>query len=350
MKGIKHFWAIALMALLMTGAVLPAQEKSPEIPAAPPVSAPAPAAPALELDPALQRIIDMDNEAQAKADIWIREHEELNKEKPFQDDTLPMRIRDRLDSVEKAYQDYLFSHSENMEARLAYASFLMDTGKDNEAAKEWLRLKETHPGHPVLLNNLGNYFAQKGDAPEAFPYYEEAMASAPREALYVKNLASVVYVFREEAMAYYRLKPQQALLLAQALYRKALLLKPDDFIARTALAQTWYYLTPFEPEKALADWKKAYELASDDSERQGILLHYARVAILSEKFDEAEKQLEEITYARHQELKKTLLNNLNERRKLAQEKSASDSPAPSEAKPESAASAESAPKPTTPSP
>jgi tetratricopeptide (TPR) repeat protein len=105
-------------------------------------------------------------------------------------------------------------------------------------------------------------------------------------------------------MAYYRLKPQQALLLAQALYRKALLLKPDDFITHTALAQTWYYLTPFEPEKALADWKKAYELASDDSERQGILLHYARVAILSGKFDEAEKQLEEITYAKHQELKK----------------------------------------------
>lgn len=137
-------------------------------------------------------------------------------------------------------------------------------------------------------------------------------------------------------MAYYRLKPQQALLLAQALYRKALLLKPDDFITHTALAQTWYYLTPFEPEKALADWKKAYELASDDSERQGILLHYARVAILSGKFDEAEKQLEEITYAKHQELKKTLLQNLNERRKLAQEKSASDSPAPSQAKPESA--------------
>ncbi len=342
MKGMKHFWAIALPVFLIAGVVLPAQEKAPELPAAPPVSAPAPAAPALELDPALQRIIDMDNEAQAQADIWIREHEELNKEKPFLDDTLPMRIRDRLDSVEKAYQDYLFSHSESMEARLAYASFLMDTGRDNEAAREWLRLKETHPGHPVLLNNLGNYFTQKGDAPEAFPYYEEAMAAAPREALYVKNLASVVYVFREEAMAYYRLSPQQALLLAQALYRKALLLKPDDFITRTALAQTWYYLTPFEPEKALADWKKAYELASDDSERQGILLHYARIAILSGKYDEAEKQLEEVTYAKHQELKKTLLRNLNERRNLAQGKSASDSPAPSEIKPESA---EPAPQP-----
>jgi len=108
------------------------------------------------------------------------------------------------------------------------------------------------------------------------------------------------------------------LLLAQALYRKALLLAPDDFILRTALAQTWYYLSPFEPEKALADWKKAHALAADDSERQAVLLHYARVAILAGDFEEAQKQLEAVTFPQHQELKETLLKNLDERRKLAE--------------------------------
>lgn len=320
MNRLKPFCSIALLALalLASAPALLAQEQTPEVLVPAPASDPVRSTPSLELDPALQRIIDQDNQAQAQADLWIREHQELNKEKPFQDDTLPLRIRDRLASVEKAYEDYLFGHPESMEGRLAYASFLMDIGRDNDAAREWLRLKEKHPDSPVLLNNLGNYFAQKGEALEAFPYYEAAIAKAPQEPLYVKNLASVVYIFREEAFTYYHLKPQAALLLAQALYRKALLLAPDDFILRTALAQTWYYLSPFKPEKALADWKKAHALAADDSERQAVLLHYARVAILAGDFEEAQKQLEAVTFPQHQELKETLLKNLDERRKLAE--------------------------------
>ncbi|MBO4715134.1 MAG: hypothetical protein J5672_03425 [Verrucomicrobia bacterium] len=269
------------------------------------------------IDPELQKIIDQDNETQIEVDKWIKDYQALNKTNAVQDATLPLRIRERFDSIKSAYEDYLFTHSTNMEARLAYASFLSDIGQDNDAAREWLKLQKQHPDNPVLWNNLGNYFAQNGSAKDAFPYYEKAIELAPKEVLYLKNLASVVYIYRQEAMEYYDLTEQQSLRLAQALYQKATLLQPDDFVLATSLAQTWYYITPFDSEKARAAWEKAYTMASDDSERQGIILHYARVAILNEQFDEALKWLDSVTYSQHQTLKKQLLENLEKRRELS---------------------------------
>ena len=271
----------------------------------------------ITIDPELQKIIDQDNEAQIEVDKWIKDYQALNRTNAVQDATLPLRIRERFDSVKSAYEDYLFTHSTNMEARLAYASFLTDIGQDNDAAREWLKLQKQHPDNPVLWNNLGNYFAQKGSAKDAFPYYEKAIELAPKEVLYLKNLANVVYIFRQEAMEYYSMNEQQTIRLAQAFYQKAKLLQPDDFVLATSLAQTWYYITPFNSKQARAAWEKAYEMASDDSERQGILLHYARVAILDERFDEALQWLDQVTYSQHQKLKQQLLENLEKRRELS---------------------------------
>lgn len=118
-------------------------------------------------------------------------------------------------------------------------------------------------------------------------------------------------------MEYYSMNEQQTIRLAQAFYQKAKLLQPDDFVLATSLAQTWYYITPFNARQARAAWEKAYEMASDDSERQGILLHYARVAILDEQFDEALQWLDQVTYSPHQKLKQQLLENLEKRRELS---------------------------------
>ena len=103
----------------------------------------------ITIDPELQKIIDQDNEAQIEVDKWIKDYQALNRTTAVQDATLPLRIRERFDSVKSAYEDYLFTHSTSMEARLAYASFLTDIGQDNDAAREWLKLQKQHPDNPV---------------------------------------------------------------------------------------------------------------------------------------------------------------------------------------------------------
>lgn len=276
-----------------------------------------------DIEPELQKIIDKDNQAQAEVDKWIRDQMTLNKDSEIQmdDPTLPLRVRDHFSEIKQLYEDYLSTHPDSMQGRLAYASFLSDIGNENDATVQWNKLIEKHPQNPVLWNNLGNSFAQRSAPEKAFSYYEEAIRLAPKEPLYVKNLAAVVYLFRREAMDYYLLNELQAIQLAQTLYEKAALMDPDDFVLATQLAQTCYYTIPFDVAKARAWWQKAYELASDEPERQGVILHFARIAILNNQFDEAQKQLDLITYKDYLPLKERLRENLNQRQKIKQDSS-----------------------------
>lgn len=273
-----------------------------------------------QIDPALQKIIDLDNETQAETDKWIQDYNKLNTTNEVTDATLPLRILDRLDTVQQAYEEYLFTHADSLEGRLAYASFLADSGKDNDAAREWMKLRDQYPNNPVLWNNMGNYFGQKGDAANAFPNYEKAIELAPKEPLYTKNLALVIYIFRQEAMDYYHLNEQQTVLLAQALFQRTAQIASNDFVLATLLAQTWYNIQPFQAAKARKDWEKAYALASDDAERQGVQIHYARVAMLDNDLDTAEKELAQVTFSGHQESKTELLAEIQQRKKSVAEK------------------------------
>ena len=188
-----------------------------------------------DIEPELQKIIDKDNQAQAEVDKWIRDQMTLNKDSEIQmdDPTLPLRVRDHFSEIKQLYEDYLSTHPDSMQGRLAYASFLSDIGNENDATVQWNKLIEKHPQNPVLWNNLGNSFAQRSAPEKAFSYYEEAIRLAPKEPLYVKNLAAVVYLFRREAMDYYLLNELQAIQLAQTLYEKAALMDPDDFVLAT---------------------------------------------------------------------------------------------------------------------
>ena len=48
-------------------------------------------------------------------------------------------------------------------------------------------------------------------------------------------------------------------------------------------------------DDALKAWRKAYDLARDNIERQGVLLHFARFQINAGRFDEARKNLNSVT-------------------------------------------------------
>jgi len=252
-------------------------------------------------DEQLRKIMEKDEDAQAEADKWILEYRDLNRTNAVEDATLPVRILDLFSSVQIAYEEYLFSHGDSLEGQLAYASFLADIGKENDAVTVWLAQAKKYPENPVLWNNIANHYAQAEYPEKSFDYYEKAIQLAPMEPLYLSNLATVVYVFRDESMKHYQLSEQQVLRFAQSLYRKAYFLK-KNFVLATQIAQTWYFIEPFRYDMAMTDWKKAYLLASDDAEREGVLLHFARVNVIARKFTEAEGYLENVKYPAHQQV------------------------------------------------
>ena len=162
---------------------------------------------------------------------------------------------------------------------------------------------------------------------KSFEYYEKAMEMAPQEPVYVQNLATTVFLFRQDAMEHYKFSEQQVFSRAMELYKKALSLDPENFSLAAELAQTYYGVKPPKfadtnatlaaemklADEALAAWDKAQKLGRDDLEREGIHLHFARWQINTARYAEARKSLAAVTNEIWAATKKNLMKKLDGR-------------------------------------
>lgn len=276
------------------------------------------------------KLLEADDAAQAEVDQWIRDNSQFQLQGAgVEAAALNLRIRKRFDPVKKAYEDFLRIHPEHTRTRLAYGSFLNDIGEEDAAHAQWEKARQTDPKDPAAWNNLANYYGHNGPVTNAFKYYAKAIELDPTESTYYFNFATTVYLFRRDATNYYKLTLPQVFEKAMGLYRKALELDPENFVLATDYAQSYYGFDPSltgNAEKdrqikqkhcddALAAWQVAFKLAKDDLERQGVLLHYARLQINADRFEEARKNLNAITNAGLGVTKTNLLKKLEARSK-----------------------------------
>ena len=255
-----------------------------------------------------QKLLEMDDDAQEEVDKWIKEAQ-AGAQKGVLTISLEGRIKQRLDPVKKAYDSFLQRNPNHARARLAYGSFLSDIREEEAGAEQWEKARELDPKDPAAWNNLANYYGHNGPVQKAFEYYAKAIELKPMEALYYENFATTVYLFRHDATNYFKINEQQVFDKAMGLYAKAQELDPTNFVLATDIAQSYYGIKPPKTgdadadrkaeqklyEEALASWKKAYALARDDIERQGVLIHFARLQINAGKYDEARKNLNAVT-------------------------------------------------------
>ena len=261
-------------------------------------------------------------------DKWIQER---NSQPIPQSDveraSLNARIRRRFDPVKKAYEDFLTRHSGHVEARIAYGSFLNDIGDEPAAEVQWIKATETDPKNPAGWNNLANLNGHSGDVKKSFDYYARAIALDPAEPVYLQNLATTVFLFRKDAMEFYKIDEQEVFAKAMRLYRQALALDPEDFSMAAELAQTYYGIKVPKidgtnvnraaelklAEEAMTAWRAAQKLATSDVEREGIHIHLARWQINLGRDAEARRNLEAITNEVWLAAKKNQLRRLAER-------------------------------------
>lgn len=248
------------------------------------------------VDRAYQALLAADDAAQEEVDRWIREADSGDKE--VEEKALQKRIDDRLRGIEEAYRKFLNDHASHVEARVAFGSFLADTGRELEARTEWEKALVLAPRNPAIYNNLAGTYGHRGPVTNAFVCYEKAIELAPDEPVYYQNFATTVFLFRRDVMAHYGFTDEQKVFdKALALYSKAQELDPGNFILATDIAQTYYGIRPPRHDAALAAWRRALALASDDLERQGVLLHVARVEVQAGRFDAARIHLNLVTNA-----------------------------------------------------
>lgn len=263
---------------------------------------------------ALQKIMDDDDAAQTEVDKWIRDNNAFAAQGAGESKAdLNRRIKARFDSVRKGYDDYLSRYTNSARGFLAYGSFLNDMGDEEGAVKQYEISRQLDPKNPAVWNNLANFYGEFSPVTNAFACYARAIELNPNEPVYYQNLATTVYLFRRDAEQFYGINEQQVFDKSLGLYRKAVQLDPDNFPLATDYAQSYYGIRPLRTNDALVAWTNALRIAHDDTEREGVFIHLARIKMAAGRFTEAREQLQAVTNAELLVLKNRLERNLADR-------------------------------------
>jgi tetratricopeptide (TPR) repeat protein len=258
-----------------------------------------------------QEVLAEDDATQDQIEKWSKEADAAaGAGNPQPKLTLRARVSQRLQTVKKSYDDFLQRHPNHARARLAYGSFLNDTGQEEGAVVQWDKARILDPANPAAWNNLANYYGHRSPVKKAFEYYEKAIELDPNEAVYYWNFATTVYLFRLDARQYYSITEEQVFNKALDLYRKAVKLDPENFVLASDYAESYYGTNPPRWREGLEAWKQTLKIAHDEIEREGVYTHLARIEIKLGLFEDARKNLDAVTNANYAVLKHRLDLNL----------------------------------------
>lgn len=295
---------------------------------------------------AYHKLLAEDDAAQEEVDQWISEAKAARAQgNRVPEEALGARIDQRFAPVRKAYQEFLREHPRHVGARLAYGSFLYETLDEELGVEQWEKAREIDPKNPAVWNNLANHFGHRGPVSKAFEYYTKAIELNPEEPVYLQNLATTTYVFRKDAMAFFKTGEKEVFDRSLELYRKALKFDPGNFPLATDYAQSYYGIKPLRTKEALAAWNYALEIANDDFERQGVYLHLARVELNSGMFEDARKHLGMVSNEFYAVLRDRLARNLAEKERPTTEPPAATATAKAVPEPSTSQTSTTPPKP-----
>ena len=231
---------------------------------------------------------------------------------------LNQKIKVRLDDVRHGYQGFLRNHPDSARGYLAYGSFLNDIGEEESAKAQYENSRLLDPKNPAVWNQLANYYGEYGGLTNAFADYTEAIRLDPAEPVYYQNFATTVYLFRKDAREFYGITEQQVFDKALGLYQQAMKLAPDNLVLATDYAESYYGIRPLRTNDALVAWTNCLNICQDENEREGVLIHLARVKIAAGRLEEAQAHLDAVTNPVFGDMRKRLEGNiLNDRKKAA---------------------------------
>ncbi len=276
-------------------------------------------------DLALKEVMELDDKVRGEVDDLLQDEEKAKVTQPkLERLSARERMTQKLAPVRQAYEDFIAKYPSNARGRIAYGSFLNETGDEEGALSQWTRAREIDPREPSVWNNLANYYGHNGQVTNAFAHYAKAIELEPTESVYYHNLATMLFMFRGDAATYLKKGVPEVLQDAMAFYHRAVELDPLNFTLATDVAQSYYGLPALQTHagvardprfesyltEALGAWTNAMRIARDDIERQGVLIHYARLNITGGRFDAARQALGGVTNGMFTTVKETLKKRL----------------------------------------
>jgi len=277
----------------------------------------------------LRKVMEADDSADEEIGRWLSERRAMDPTDLRTESELAFRrrVEVRNDAVREQYVQLIGRHPQYVPALNAYASFLAESGDEEEAIVQLEKASGLNPRDPAVWNNLANLYGHIGPIHRAFPAYEKAIELNPYEPVYRYNLATVVFLFRKDSMEYYRCDEQTVFNRALDLYREVRRLRPHNFRYAFDFAQTFYGVKAAPAETAegrrQADlqlagvargaWLDALALADNEDDRAGIFLHLARWNIRTGEFEAARTNLTLVTNEVHLDMRKRLERNIAEK-------------------------------------
>jgi tetratricopeptide (TPR) repeat protein len=262
-------------------------------------------------DKELDELMHQDNLATSDVDRWIRENNDLKASGgALKADVLNAKILSRYTTIRTGYKDFIAKHPQNTRAMLAYGSFLTDLGEEEASIAMVEKAREIDPKNPAAWNQAANYYGHRGPITNAFIYYAKAIELETNEAIYYQNFATTVFLFRKDAMEFYKIDEQGVFNKALELYKKATDVDPDNFELAQDVAQTYYGIRPYRIEAALGAWTNALRVATTEIEKEGVYIHFARLNNNVGRTEVAKKYLSQVTNEVYDVLKNRLLRNI----------------------------------------
>ena len=265
------------------------------------------------LEKEYEKLLEDDDAAQAEVDQWIQDNDKFAAQGAgISRQEMRRKITARFEPVKQAYEDFLQRHPNHARARIAYGSFLGDISDEDGSQEQLEKVLEIETNNPAVYNNLANIYGHHGPVKRAFEFYAKAIDLNPNEPVYYHNFGTTVFLFRKDAKEYYGINEQEVFDKALVLYSNSMRLDPTNFPLASDIAQTYYGIKPTRVEEALTAWTNALRLASDELEREGVYVHFARIKLHAGRFDEARSHLNAVTNEHYAALKQRLTKNIVE--------------------------------------
>lgn len=184
----------------------------------------------------------------------------------------PDEAAPELEKVRAEYARLVAQHPEHAPTRHAYATFLWETRRHDEAVAQWLEAFRLDPGNAETAYRLALAHLAGGRIAEADAMLTRAVQSAPDVALYHYDLATSSFLFRHQLGGD---RPDALIARALTHYRRAVELAPFNAEYARGYAETFYAAPTPDWHEALRAWKHFLRITSD---RNFAYRHLARVS------------------------------------------------------------------------
>jgi len=189
--------------------------------------------------------------------------------------------------LENGYRHFLNDHPLHTRAMVAYGDFLSDQEREDEAMKWWQKAIQVDPQEAYAYNDIANFYGHNGRAADALKLYDKAIALEPTEPIFRFNWATTCVSFRNESHAVYGWDKDDIFRRSLDQFRRARDLDPQNFDLATAYAETFYMMPKPDWDTAYAAWNYCLTQPFDESQKQLVYMHLARVSIKRERYGDA---------------------------------------------------------------